>query len=312
MIGGGREKGGTAASGAQSWRELAGPRRRRIKSPQARKRRREQWLKLLAVAVLAIAAVAAPVLWLTREPSETESSASFSPPSRPVQRILFHTDGVLPDGWLGGVLRLKPGTRMMEVDIHAVKAALEAEGQVKSARVERVFPDSLKIVVEERVPVFRIRAAKANGAVEERIVARDGTIYEGTAYPRSTLRNLPYLKPYRHPDGGYRPLVGIERVAELLALAREKSPRFFATWQIVSLEHYSGDPDLPGQVIEVRTRLVPRIIFGATGDFDRQLDRLASILSVLRSQGDPSIERIDLSLKNSAAVLPAEGPITIF
>ena len=73
-------------------------------------------------------------------------------------------------------------------------------------------------------------------------------------------------------------------------------------WEVVSLEHYSGDSRLPGEVIELRTKLIPRILFGANKDFALQLNRLDYILGKVKASGNPSIERIDLSLRGLAAV----------
>ncbi|MFP4070081.1 MAG: cell division protein FtsQ/DivIB, partial [Opitutales bacterium] len=295
------------------WRELAGPRRRRGNSPQARKRRREQWFKLLLVvlAVLLLAAGAA-ALFTLRGTGSGEETARITPPSKPIDRILFDTNGVLPDRWIREVIGLKPGTRMMDVDIGALKARVEAHGQVKSARVERVFPSALQVVVEERSPVLRLAIAGSDGKPRQRIVARDGTIYQGVGYPRAMLSNLPYLEPFRHADGGYRPLLGIERVADLIELARQEHADLFRNWRVVSLRHYSGDLEMPGQVIEVRTQLVPRIIFSASGDYARQLDRLRYILKYVEQRGSPSIKRIDLSLRGSAAVQFSSGRIGSF
>ena len=116
----------------------------------------------------------------------------------------------------------------------------------------------------------------------------------------------------RHPEGGFRPLRGIDKVANLLETARRTQPNFYKTWQLVSLEHYSGDPELPGQVIEVRTSMVPRIIFGFNTDFAQQLDRLAVVLNYVQDRGNPAIRRIDLSLKDFAAVQFESGRISTF
>jgi len=311
VIGRQKEKSASAADGAQSWRDLAGPRRSRVNSPQARRRRRAQWLRL-GLALLLLGGLLAAAVAVFRMQDAEGTERSIAAPSRPIERIIFDTDGVLPEGWLGSVIELKAGTGMMEADIHALKAALEAEAQVKSARVERVFPSSLQIVIEERTPVLRLAVAGPDGKARQKLVARDGTIYDGVGYPRSMLANLPFLEPYRHPQGAYLPLEGIERVAQLLESARRERPDLFATWRVVSLRHYSGDLDLPGQVIEIRSKLVPRIIFGAAADFGRQLDRLDYILAYVRQRGNPSMERIDLSLRGSAAVQFTSGRVGTF
>lgn len=200
----------------------------------------------------------------------------------------------------------------MEVDIHAMKQSLEAEGQVVSASVERVFPSTLKISIREREPVLRLAVEGPDGRPVERIVARDGMIYKGVGYPKSTLRSLPFLQPYQHSDGSIRPLRGIDRVARLLAEARRRQPELYRTWKVVSLENYTGDPSFAGEVIEIRSSYVPRIIFSTSSDFGQQLDRLKLILEYVRARGNPSMERIDLSLRGSAAVQFTTGRISSF
>ncbi|MEN8660931.1 MAG: cell division protein FtsQ/DivIB [Lentimonas sp.] len=311
MIGSGKDKGSTAASGEQSWRELAGPRKTRINSPQARKRRQQKWLKLLGLLLLMIAIVSA-VTWGVNKFKNREEAIQISTPSKTIERILFDTDGVLPDRWLGSVVKLHAGMSLMEADIHTLKADLEAQGQVKSASVARIFPSDLKISIQERSPSLRLAAAGPHGTQVLKLVARDGTVYKGTGYPQAMLRNLPYLQPYLSPEGKYLPMRGIDSVADLLDYARQNSPQLFNTWQVVSLEHYSGDLELPGQIIEVRSSWVPRIIFSAGADYGQQLDRLSYILSYVQQRGNPSIERIDLSLRGSAAVQFSSGRIGTF
>lgn len=313
MLGRSQQKGSTSASGEQSWRSLAGGHKgnRAIQSPAARKRRLIRIGKVLAV-LFVFASVVGGIAWGVVALTQREAPIQVSTPSKPVQRILFDTDGVLPDNWLGSMIELRRGMNLMEIDIHDMKRRLEAHGQVKSASVERVFPDTLKIRVREREPVLRMRIAGTGNRTELRIVARDGTLYEGVGYPGATLRRMPYLVPYRHADGRIQPMRGIERVADLLEVTRRTQPNFFRTWQLVSLQHYTGDPDLPGQVIEVRTATVPRIIFGLSTDFAQQLDRLAVVLNYVQNRGNPALKRIDLSLRESAAVQFESGRISTF
>jgi len=311
MIGSGKEKGGTSAKGEQSWRELAGPRRRRINSPQAKKRRHKKFLRALVLLSLFVIFMAAAA-WSIVSLNQREESITITPPSKPIERILFETNGVLPNKWISSVVQLKPGMLMMEADIHLLKAEIEKEGQVKSASVERVFPSALRIVVEEHIPSMLLATSGADGRRSVRIVSQTGTIYKGIGYPRSTYDNLPFLSPYQHADGSYLPFKGIERVAELLDYSRQNNAQLFKTWELVSLRHYSGDLDLPGQVIEVRSSLVPRIIFSASSDLGQQLDRLNYILQYVQRRGNPSIERIDLSLQGSAAVQFSSGRIATF
>lgn len=311
MIGSGKQKGGTSADGEQSWRKLAGPRRSRVNSPQARKRRHTRWVKFF-LGLSLVLAVAGGLTWAGWALKNREKKIVVTPTSKPIERILFDTDGVLPDNWLSKTVDLRPGMSMMEADIHALKASLEAHAQVKSASVERVFPSDLRIHVAERQPALRLAVAGADGKRLLRLVARDGVVYDGLGYPKATLKNLPFVQPYQHVDKSFFPMRGIERVAELLELVRRSEPKLFRTWEVVSLEHYSGDLELPGQVIEVRSTIVPRIIFSASADYSRQLDRLSYILEYVKNQGNPSLERIDLSLRGSAAVQFSSGRVGTF
>ncbi|WPJ94895.1 FtsQ-type POTRA domain-containing protein [Coraliomargarita algicola] len=312
MIGDGRHKGSTSASGQQSWRSLAGAQRStRIKSPQARKRRQTQLLKLFSALFLFFLLVGL-VMWAVIAFKNRKEPIQITTPSKPVEKVLFDTNGVLPSSWLGTVIELRRDTTMMEIDIYTMKQQLEAHGQVKSASVERQFPNALKIEIKEHEPVMRMRVVGSQGEPELRIVSRDGTIYKGVGYPKATLSKLPYVVPYRHPEGGFKPLRGIDKVADLLEVARRTQPNFYKTWQLVSLEHYSGDSEMPGQVIEVRTPMVPRLIFGFNTSFEQQLDRLSVILNYVQSRGNPGLKRIDLSLQGSAAVQFVSGRIRTF
>jgi cell division septal protein FtsQ len=311
MISRGKEKGGTSAKGKQSWRELAGPSRGRINSPQAHRRRQVKWLKLAGCLGLLVAIICGSI-WALVLFKNREENMNLMPSSTPIKHLVFMTDGVLPNAWLSSVVDLRPGLSIMEADIYALKRGIEAEGQVESASVERVFPGALHIRVKERNPVLRLVTAEKGGVRRRHIVARDGTVYQGIGYSQATLQNLPYIQPYQKADQSYFPMKGIERVADLLERARQNEPQLFKTWQVVSLEHYSGDLELPGQVIEIRSKLVARIIFSASSDFDRQLDRLVYILDYVRNHGNPSVERIDLSLRGSVAVQFSSGRIGTF
>ena len=312
MIGDSKNKGSTSAGENQTWRGLdGGSKRTRINSSQSRKRRQVQALKLLGVFLVAVLFISS-VVWAIVALNERGETIQITTPSKPVEKILFDTNGVLPASWLGTVVELRRDTAMMEIDIHTMKQQLEAHGQVKSASIERQFPNALKIDIKEHEPVLRMRVMGANEQAEVRIISREGTINKGIGYPRATLDKLPFVLPYQHPEGGISPMRGIGQVAELLEETRHTQSNFYKTWKLVSLKHYSGNPELPGQVIEVRSSMVPRIIFGFNTSFAQQLDRLAVILNYVQSRGNPAITRIDLTLPKDAAVQFESGRISTF
>ena len=216
MIGGSKNKGSSSAGENQTWRGLdGGSKRTRINSSQSRKRRQVQAFKLLGVFLVAVIFISA-VVWAIFALNEREEPIQITTPSKPVEKILFDTNGVLPASWLGTVVELRRDTAMMEIDIHTMKQQLEAHGQVKSASIERQFPNALKIDIKEHEPVLRMRVMGDNEQAGVRIISREGTIYKGIGYPRATLNKLPFVLPYQHPEGGISPMRGIGQVAELL------------------------------------------------------------------------------------------------
>lgn len=301
MIGRGKDKGESGVGGSQSWRELGGSARRRVKSPWVWRRRLHLVGKILWV-LCGLLLLSMGGYWLWQKASDAEEPIGISAPDQPLERILFRTDGVLPDQWLSRTVDLKLGSNLMLIDIYDLKDRLEKVGQVQSATVERVFPNALRISVKEHSPVLRLVVQSTDGVLQQQIVAEDGTVYDGIGYTRTALKRLPYLQPFLHGDGSHLPLLGIPKVAELLRVSQKEYPMLWKTWEVVSLEHYSGDSRLPGQVIELRTKLIPRILFGANKDFALQLNRLDYILGKVKASGNPSVERIDLSLRGLAAV----------
>jgi cell division septal protein FtsQ len=223
--------------------------------------------------------------------------------SEPIRAIMFDTDGVLDERWVSQTLGLRAGITLAEIDHFQLRDKLQAQGQVRRATVERVFPATLRVRIEERIPVFRIALMQDdNEGPKLRLVAEDGTLYQGLRYPRGALETLPWLIPYRHADGSILPLNGIPRVAELMQIARGRNPMQYRSWQVISLQNYTGEVNFPGEIIEIRSARIPRLILSANEDFSRQLDRLDALLEIIRSRGDPAIEQIDLSLRGSAAV----------
>ena len=311
MIGHNKQKGDTSAGDTQSWRELAGPRRSRVNSSVSHKRRWMPWLKLLG-GLLLLALISGGFFQLIRMLDRETKEAVVAVAVNPVESILFYTDGVLTSSWLEDTIGSQIGMPVMEIDIFALKAVLEDHAQVKDASIERSFPSDLRIDVSERKPVMRLVTANADGKRRLRLVARDGVVYQGVGYSMSALKQLPYLQPYQHADGSYFPLLGIEPVVELLDLVRDTQPELFDSWQVVSLQHYNGRTGLPGQVIEIRSKTVPKIVFGVSKDFALQLDRLMYLLEYFKKNGDPSLKRIDLSLRGAAAVQLSSGRAQVF
>lgn len=283
--------------GQHGWRGLQSPNGRKGKRVGTRSLWRKCLRPALFLLLIAVLMTIGVLLFNRGEWAEKPLAGE------PIRAIMFDTDGVLDERWVSQTLQLRSGTRLSEIDHFQLRDRLEAEGQVRRATVERLFPATLRIRIEEHVPLFRIALEKEGEARPQVwLVADDGTLYRGLRYPRGTLESLPWLIPHRHPDGSILPMNGIPRVAELIRVAKGQNPQLYRSWQVVSLEHYSGQPNFPGEIIEIRSARIPRLILSAHEDFAKQLNRLDALTEIIRARGDPSIERIDLSLRDSAAV----------
>ena len=81
----------------------------------------------------------------------------FGAKSLKISRIEFITDGNLTGEWINKYLKIPADSTLSDVNIFAIKGAIDALGQVKSASVERVFPDVLRIKTSEYKPIAKAK-----------------------------------------------------------------------------------------------------------------------------------------------------------
>jgi hypothetical protein len=229
-----------------------------------------------------------------------------------VKRVLFYTDGVLDETWLSEVIQINRTMQLMDINIFEMKHSLEHFDQVLEAKVVRIFPDALRIDLKEEVPMFKLKMQTSGGVDFLRCVGRSGIVYAGVGYPEAFLDDLPYLIPYRHSNQKHFPINGLNYVAPLMNLLESEGLIERLGLQSISLENFSGDTEFPGQIIEINSDLIPRILFSAYNDYPKQIARLNYILSYISGSGDREVERVDLSLRDSAAVQFKEGENNLF
>ena len=219
-----------------------------------------------------------------------------------VKKVLFYTDGVLDETWLSGVIQINRNMQLMDINIFEMKHILENFDQVQRAEVIRIFPDALRIELKEEVPLFKLKMQTSEGIDFLRCVGESGQVYKGIGYSEAFLDELPYLIPYRHSNQKYLPINGLNYVAPLMSLLLEEGLIERIGLKSISLKNFSGDREFPGQIIEINSDLIPRILFSAYEDYPKQVARLNYILSFMNGSGNPELERVDLSLRDSAAI----------
>ncbi len=285
---------------SRSWRDIRQGVSARAMSRAGRQRKAWAGVKAAVVGLLILGGCGgALVLYLMweHEPAKLKEPVRMAP----LRQVVFSTDGVLDPAWMGRALALPPKPTLMGLDLDALEQRLLASGQVQSVVLHRRFRDNtLVVTVRERTPVARLMVQEGAARPRMWLVARDGVIYEGAGYDQAELGRLPWLggialqRTARH---GFRPIAGMDRVADLLSAARGLVPLLYANWEVVSLARLASDRE-----ILVRSRDIPEIVFDARGDFPRQLAKLDYIVATLRQQGGPPMARVDFSVGSQVPV----------
>lgn len=220
---------------------------------------------------------------------------------QPVKKILFQTDGTLTLRWAGSRLHLPKDVDIMAVDIDQLKERLEQTSQVKSAFIERKFPDTLLVKITERKPLLRVlvQEKRKKNAL---LVDEEGFIFSGENVPVVERKQLPFLDGtvVKKKDGNYQRIEGLHRVRELLTLARAMYWQLYAQMEVISIEH-SCKKAYPWSRIKIRCQFASQVIF-KDKDFDEQLKRLDFILSTPRVKQRIPVAKIDLSYMKDGVV----------
>ncbi|MDR2807010.1 MAG: FtsQ-type POTRA domain-containing protein [Puniceicoccales bacterium] len=222
---------------------------------------------------------------------------------QPLKRVEFKSDGVLTAQWVKPFLaNLKPGIDLMAIDIFEIKQKLETCAQVKNAIVERQFPKTLKITVEERIPLLRLRLHDGK-STHEMFIDAEGVVFRGETTGDPKHYTIPFLSgiTLKKTKGGYYEKVpNLDKVYQLLHIARTKYWPIYTQIEVVSIENLR-QRSAPWSKITMRCQCATSIIF-KDNDFDEQLKRLDFILNTPRVHDNLPVERIDLTLGGDAAV----------
>ncbi len=292
----------------RSWKEIRQSGTEKPMTSAAKRRRISTLLKASCSLLLFIALIGGGT-WVVLNWVESSETRLGRERATPIRQILFQTDGVLSEKWAGRTLALRPGTTLLDHSIFELKERLEESGQVRSAVVERQFPDILKIVVKERFPVARVAVEDEFGSTETLLVAPDGTLYRGRDYDRVFLKTLPYLAgvlPRKDKEGHFHPLPGMELPTAFLRMIRTDFPELYGALQVLDLEDLRDGADLPGAGFVARLRRYPDIRFSPNG-FKSQLEKLELVLADLeerirRPEDRRMIDRVDLSITGPVVV----------
>lgn len=221
----------------------------------------------------------------------------------PVKNFEIRTNGTLTQSLLIPYINLPKDIGIMNVDIFELQKRLETLSQIREATIERQFPDTIKISIEEYIPIVKVITTDQMGKRLGLLVSKEGQVFRGYGYSSKKIKTLPYLTGiHLYKSGNYfKNIPNMDYVKELITCAQSESPKLYKSWQSISLEYCQYGNKSLGAFIKVKTKNLGEIIF-APEKFDMQLMRLNSIVSYASKEKLATIERIDLSLENQAVV----------
>ena len=280
-----------------SWQKLKPKSSRRPSTVPAFKKRMGMLARLSALLVILVLA-GLGFAWMEKIAHQDSGPLDLTGPGTSIKKVKFSSNGVLSQKWFlnwFGPLRERT---LMELDINKIRADLEKENQVVSARVKRVFPATLEISLLEKSPIMVLRLKVKTGGYNDWLVSEDGSLYLGEGYSSAQLSLLPSLAVpssvlHRTEDGkGLKPLSEVSKVAPLLDLAQREYPAFYRDWKVVSYD-LNNEFD-PVSHILIRSGKVKKIRF-APHKFATQMERLHYLFLESDFRKKQVIESIDLS-----------------
>lgn len=209
-------------------------------------------------------------------------------PMLSLKRVEVTTDGRLERRevlQLGGV---RPGASLLHTSPSEIRRRLEAHPWVEKAWVERSFPNTLRIRIQERKP-----AAKVMVEGNLYLVDASGSIFPG--YDRPPTGEWITLVGLRLEDLGARPEACKRVVLEGMALAALLAQQ--ARW---SADEIEVDPD---RGIRLSLQGGPAEVLLGFGQLTQRVRRLEKILEHLSKEGRlQDVVRIDLRHPGRATV----------
>jgi cell division protein FtsQ len=126
--------------------------------------RLSRWARPLLIAISAVSAIAL-------------AGRFIGEPVTRIHHVVVHSDLAVADDQLLALSGLSGGEHWYSVSPAALEKRLEANPLVRQARVEKVFPDTLRMTVWGRVPAAVVLAASGGRTVPV-LVDGDGVVYK--------------------------------------------------------------------------------------------------------------------------------------
>lgn len=240
-----------------------------------RSRARLRWLFRLGLVAMVLATVGLSLRWIYQQVFYEDTEFR-------VERLLVESDGNMTETEVSAITGVGLGSPLMNIDLVEVCERLEAVPSVRTAKVERELPGTLRFSILENQPLAWL-SCPPHGVrphVEGSYLLAAGGLLMQCARPHQSHRALPVIEVFQMPmpaNGSVVPGEGIQ--AALRLLQRHEAL-------------FSGVPDLEPHLIRLKTPFSiscryasnMEVTYGMK-EIDRSLNDLKLILEVARSEG---------------------------
>ncbi|MFI3291381.1 MAG: FtsQ-type POTRA domain-containing protein [Opitutales bacterium] len=214
--------------------------------------------------------------------------------SQKIKNFLFEEDKNITGKWLWDFTQLRANTPLDAIDIFEIKQRIERLNQIDSVKIEKIYPDTLKVSIEEKDCI-----AKTYSNDKLLIMSSKGEFYEPICLSQELLSTLIELSDLKIETKGekYLPFDKAPMLKELLFIATNADGVDFSSWQKINMKkaNYLVEP-----LMEIHTIDDMKIIF-SFGNYKEQLLKLKATLEFSKKNA-VRFEQIDLSLKDRADV----------
>ncbi len=284
---------------SSDWRDLKStPKKRSHRKPiswRARFRAIWHWTKI----IFAIAIIGTIIYGLYYTYQNFYFNDIFSSSGKPISRIELKTDGNISGAWINQYLKIKRGTTLSEVNIFELKQMLDMLSQIKTSKVERIFPDILRITISEHKVAAKI-ILPVDYQNRLYIISPNGFFFTPVCIDESEIDSLKFVEGLKPNFVGNTPAQykQMPKLLDFINASKTRMPEEFEKWRAINVSQMESIT-LP--LIVAKGKNSVEYIF-KVGNYPRQFDRLEYILRYMKENPIESVEKIDLTLKEWSVV----------
>ncbi|MDR0340145.1 MAG: FtsQ-type POTRA domain-containing protein [Puniceicoccales bacterium] len=216
-----------------------------------------------------------------------------------LERVEIRTSGTLPRGQVLQLLRLPRGTSLGAIDIHRCRTELLKCPQVRDAHVERAYPNTLRVKILERAPLFKVSQRNSR---EWLFVSSDGFVFPCSGLKENAIAALPQLH-CSLPVVADTTLLFVPQLCKVLQEAKEIGGTTVGTWSAISVDESACGRTGKLEEFEVRCPTVAHLRLRSE-DLPKQFEELEYILRDAKERHLLPLDRVDLSIRGRAYVKP--------